>query len=123
VILGIGIDVVKVERMAAWVDTPGLARRFFSAEELSSLPVERAARLEYLAARFAAKEAFGKALGTGLRGMALTEIAVRKTESGQPELSLSGKCRDLFVQRGGKSAHLSLSHDGGVSVAVAIIEG
>jgi holo-[acyl-carrier protein] synthase len=123
VILGIGIDVVKVERMAAWVDNPGLARRFFSADELSLLPTERLARLEYLAARFAAKEAFGKALGTGLRGIALSEIAVRKAPSGQPEYALSGKCKEMFIQRGGKSAHLSLSHDGGVSVAVAIIEG
>ncbi len=77
----------------------------------------------HLAARFAAKEAFLKALGTGLRdGLSWQQIGVVRDQLGCPSLDLSGRAAELLAARGASRAHLSFSHDGDYAVATVILE-
>jgi holo-[acyl-carrier protein] synthase len=116
VIVGIGVDVVEIARIEKALDrTPALARRLFAQSELG-LPVAS------LAARFAAKEAAAKALGAP-PGLAWTDVQVRRDDSGRPELTVSGTVAQAASMLGVSRWHLSLSHDGGVSVAMVVAEG
>lgn len=123
-ILGIGIDTVEISRFQRFLDEDNQAllnRLFAPAEQEYCRPRKQAASC--LAARFAAKEAFVKALGTGLRdGICWTEIAVGNDQLGKPFLKLSGRALQLFSEQGATAAHLSLSHDGGHAVAQVILE-
>jgi holo-[acyl-carrier protein] synthase len=111
-ILGIGVDVVDLERFATSLDrTPTLRARLFT-------PAEADLPLESLAGRFAAKEAFVKALGAPA-GMSWQDIEIRNDQHGAPEFHLSGAALDRFTERGVVTAHLSISHD--VSVATAFV--
>ncbi|UCF97148.1 MAG: holo-ACP synthase [Spirochaetaceae bacterium] len=121
-ILGIGIDVVHVYRLKRWEKIPGLFQRFFHDDELRvALPKGEAGILS-LAARFAAKEAFGKALGTGLHGLSLKEIAVMNDELGKPQLHLYGRAQESLERLGGKNVFISLSHERDNALAVVVIE-
>jgi holo-[acyl-carrier protein] synthase len=122
-ILGIGIDVVHVYRLKRWQKVPGLYKRFFHEKELKlTLPKGEAGILS-LAARFAAKEAFGKALGTGLHGFSLKEICVTNDRLGKPNLHLYGRARKALANYGGKKVFVSLSHERDNALAVVVIEG
>ena len=122
-ILGIGIDVVHVYRLKRWEKIPGLLLRFFHDDELRvALPKGEAGILS-LAARFAAKEAFGKALGTGLHGFSLKEIAVMNDELGKPHLHLFGRAQEALEQLGGENVLISLSHERDNALAMVVIEG
>jgi holo-[acyl-carrier protein] synthase len=116
VIVGIGVDVVRIERIgAALKRTPGLALRLF-AESERDLPVAS------LAARFAAKEATAKALGAPA-GLLWTDVEIRQDRSGRPELAVSGTVERAAKMLGVSRWHLSLSHDAGLSVAMVVAEG
>ena len=115
-IVGIGVDVVEVARIqTALSRTPGLARRLFAQSE-RNLPVAS------LAARFAAKEATAKALGAP-PGLAWTDVQVGRDDSGRPQLAVSGTVAQAARMLGVSRWHLSLSHDGGLSVAMVVAEG
>ena len=120
-ILGLGIDIVNVTRLRAWEDKPELLSRFFHSREIKEAR-EKSGTLS-LAARFAAKESFGKALGTGIRGFTLKEMRVESDELGKPCMILSGKAEAAFKQFGGKRLHVSLTHERDNAVAVVVIEG
>ena len=121
-IAGIGIDVVHVHRMEHWQKTPGLLERFFHPEELSAaLANGNSAKLS-LAARFAAKEAFGKALGTGLAGIVLKDIMVKNRHNGQPEIFVSGTALAALKSSGAARIHLSLTHERDNAVAMVVLE-
>ena len=122
-ILGIGIDVVHVYRLKHWSLIPGLFERFFNPAELAACLPRSEAGILSLAARFAAKEAFGKAMGTGLHGLTLKEINVMNNEHGKPEMHLYGRAKQAFQNFGGKRIFLSLSHERDNALAVAVIEG
>ena len=116
-IVGVGIDVVQVDRLArALARTPRLADRLFTAGEQAST------RTESLAARFAAKEAVAKALGAP-GGLRWTDAEVVSEPSGRPRLVLHGGVAEEAAAQGITSWHLSLSHDGGVATAVVVAEG
>lgn len=116
VIVGVGIDVVQVERFArALGRTPRLRDRLFTAEE------QKGARVESLAARFAAKEAVAKALGAP-GGMRWHDAEVVRGIGGRPELVVRGTVADEAAAQGIRGWHLSLSHDGGVATAVVVAE-
>ncbi|HTZ51635.1 MAG TPA: holo-ACP synthase [Spirochaetia bacterium] len=122
-IIGVGIDVVHVERIRRWSHIEGLYDRFFHAEELAlTLPRGEAGILS-LAARFAAKEAFGKAIGSGLRHFALKEIAVLNDSNGKPFMMLTGAAEAAFKDCGGHRLVCSLSHERDNALAMVIIEG
>ncbi|WP_374928854.1 holo-ACP synthase [Kytococcus sedentarius] len=115
-IVGLGTDVVEVQRLGRALErTPGLASRLFTDAE-SDLP------LESLAARFAAKEAVAKALGSP-PGLGFREAEVLRGEHGRPVLRVSGRAAEVAAELGVTRWHLSLSHDGGVAMATVIATG
>lgn len=124
-IVGVGVDLVEVARLATALETWGerLERRLFTAAEAAYCRAQRPAAPAF-AARFAAKEAFLKALGTGLRsGIRWIDVEVARAEGGRPALCLAGAARAEAAGRGARTAHLSLAHDGGCAVAVVVLEG
>ena len=121
-IIGIGIDVVPVERFAAsLVRTPGLRDRLFTAAEQHT-PSGTPRSGESLAARFAAKEALAKALGApGDLHWHDAEVVVG--DHGRPHLQVRGSVAGRAAQLGVSTWHLSLSHDGGIASAMVVAEG
>ncbi|XTB06691.1 holo-ACP synthase [Treponema denticola] len=122
-ILGLGIDIVKVSRLEKWLNDKKLLERFFNKEELEYVLSKGDGAAPSLAVRFAAKEAFGKALGTGLAGIELKDIAVVNDKTGRPFLKLFGTALQALKEKGGASIHLSLTHEKTTAAAVVIIEG
>ena len=115
-IVGVGIDVVDVERFGESLErTPGLRDRLFTDEE-RSLP------LNSLAARFAAKEALAKALGAPV-GLRWTDATVLRGADGRPHLQVRGTVQARADDLGVHDLHVSLSHDAGIASAVVIAEG
>lgn len=121
-IAGLGIDVVHVKRIQRWLAVSGLVDRFFNPVEIATSRSRGAGMPLSLAARFAAKEAFGKALGTGLAAVRLKDIVVRNDFNGKPEIFLEGTALERFEASGGGRLHCSLTHEGENAVAVVIIE-
>jgi len=121
-ITGIGIDVVHVQRMSRWYRTPGLMERFFHPEELSQALSRGSGAELSLAARFAAKEAFGKALGTGLAGIVLKDIMVANHHNGQPEIRVEGTARRALDKTGANRVHISLTHEKDNAIAMVVLE-
>jgi holo-[acyl-carrier protein] synthase len=114
-VIGVGIDVVDIDRFELSLDrTPSLRERLFT-------PVEAALPIASLAARFAAKEALAKALGAP-HGMAWHDCEVVSEESGRPLLSIRGTVRARADELGVAHLHLSLSHDAGIASAVVVLE-
>ena len=119
-IVGIGVDVVDLARFErALSRTPALRDRLFSAAEQS--PKGRMLPLRSLAGRFAAKEAFMKALGEST-GVQWHDMQVLADEHGNPSLSLTGAAQSLAVDKGIAHVHLSMSHDAGVAIAYVVAE-
>jgi holo-[acyl-carrier protein] synthase len=121
VIVGIGVDVCSIDRMRRALERHG--DRFFA--RICS-PAERADLTgrdpaTALAGRFAAKEAFAKALD-GARGVGWHEVEVRRAPSGRPDLELSGNAVTTAARFGANAWHVSITHDAGVAVAVVILE-
>jgi holo-[acyl-carrier protein] synthase len=121
-IIGIGVDVVHVSRLERWTAIPGLLERYFHHEELSSSEAKGRGRILSLAARFAAKEAFGKALGTGLAGIVLKDIKVVNRHNGQPEIELFGAARSRLERSGANRVHISLTHEQDNAIAMVVLE-
>lgn len=124
-IIGTGVDITEIARFERFVkeDNQPLFRRLFTQPELDYCLARKLAA-QHLALRFAAKEAFLKALGTGLRdGISWLDMEVRNDELGKPFLDVSGKAAEQFAAAGGGNCHLSLSHDAGCAVAMVILEG
>lgn len=120
-ILGIGTDIVSVERIRKALQRHGerFPRRILAGVEWEGY--QRAARPEsYLAKRFAAKEAAAKAFGTGFRdGLVMTDIAVVNDSRGKPEYRFSGRAQRLCVELGVGRHYLSLSDEREYAVAFA----
>ena len=115
-IVGVGIDVVDIERFEATLErTPALRERIFTVEE-------RHLGIASLAARFAAKEALAKSLGAPV-GLHWTDARVVTNDDGRPSLEIGGTVLARANALGVDSFHLSLSHDAGVASAVVIAEG
>ena len=121
-ITGIGVDIVNVQRMKRWRQIPGILERFFHPEELNAAFSRRGAADLSLAARFAAKEAFGKALGTGLNGIVLKDIMVINHHNGRPEIRIFGTALSALEKSGSNRVHVSLTHDRDSAVAMVVME-
>lgn len=126
-IIGTGIDIVLVGRIMHLIDRYGrrfLAKVFSDHEIDEGLALSGPARDRFFAARFAAREAFFKALGTGWgRGIPLREVAVVREPAGRPVIALSGRAEEAAASRRIAAIHLSLAHEGGIAQAVVILEG
>ncbi|MDR1429788.1 MAG: holo-ACP synthase [Spirochaetaceae bacterium] len=121
-IRGIGIDVVHVRRLEKWIGKSGLLERFFHPDELKlSLSRGKGAALS-LAARFAAKEAFGKALGTGLAGIVLKDILVVNSHNGKPEIRVFSTAKAALLKAGVSRVHVSLTHERDNAIALIVLE-
>ena len=121
-IAGIGIDVVHVRRLERWRAIPGLLERYFHPDELQTALSRGAAAALSLSARFAAKEAFGKALGTGVAVPAtLHAVAVAHDARGKPEYRYDERLA-AHMRDNGLRAHLSISDEDEHIVAFALIE-
>ncbi|MGI5820374.1 MAG: holo-ACP synthase [Armatimonadota bacterium] len=124
-ILGIGTDIVSIERLERMVESYGdrFLHRVFTRREIQTAE-QRATLCERLGTRFAAKEACMKALGTGWRGgVQFTQIEVRKHPTGRPELVLTGAAKQRAEELGVERIHISLSHEAQMAMAVVILEG
>jgi holo-[acyl-carrier protein] synthase len=123
-IYGVGTDVVEIERIRSVLHKYGerFARKILCESELRRFQGHRLPA-NYLAKRFAAKEAFTKALGTGIRSPANWHgVWVRNLPSGKPVLEFSDPLKALLKARGVITAHVSLSDEKGVAFATVVLE-
>ena len=123
-IYGVGNDVVEIGRIERALERFGerFARRILCESELKRFNAHRKPAA-YPAKRFAAKEAFTKALGTGIRAPANWHgVWVKNLPSGKPTLEYSAALRSLLERRGVTSSHVSLSDERGVAFATVILE-
>lgn len=120
-IVGLGIDVCSIERMRRALERHG--DRFFGRICSESERADLAGRdvATGLAGRFAAKEAFAKALD-GARGVGWHEVEVRRGSTGRPILELRGNATKMVQSYGADRWHVSITHDAGVAVAVVVLE-
>jgi holo-[acyl-carrier protein] synthase len=124
VIYGLGTDVVEIHRIEKALERWGdrFAEKVLVASELARFRAHRL-RANYLAKRFAAKEAFVKALGTGIRSPANWHgVWVTNLKSGKPVLNFSDPLSKLLQSRGVTGTHLSLSDEKGIAFATVILE-
>jgi len=122
VILGIGVDMVSIPRIGRLLERYGerFSGRVFTPKEWS----ESGGRSSFLAGRFAVKEAFLKALGTGLSdGIAWRDVETLSRRSGTPEVHASGVAGRLLADRGEVRIWTSISHERENAVAVVVLEG
>ncbi len=124
-IYGIGVDLVKLARLSAAIRRYGerFLNRVFTPQEIAYCRGKRWSDSGF-ALRFAAKEAFSKALGVGLRqgGIRWREVEVVPDSRGKPELKVSGRAAQLCREAGVTGMHLSLSDEDGQGLAVVILE-
>jgi holo-[acyl-carrier protein] synthase len=122
-ITGIGMDMIEVERVTVKISKEsGFRELVFSPKEIEYCE-KKTNKFEHYAARFAAKEAFLKAAGTGwINETAFNEIQILNDESGKPELVLLGETARWMAQRGSHRILVSMSHLKTMASAVVIIE-
>ena len=123
-IVGTGVDIAEVPRIEASIERFGerFLHRVFTEAEIKYCD-SKANRAERYAARFAAKEAALKALGTGLRmGISWREVEVTRMPGGRPSIAFRGVAAQFAEKAGMKRAHLSLSHTKEHAIAFVILE-
>jgi holo-[acyl-carrier protein] synthase len=123
-ILGTGIDIIEVARIAASFEKFGerFVNRILRPDEIAYCRSHKNPA-PFLAVRFAAKEAISKAFGTGIGAqLGWLDVEIRRKESGEPFVVLHGKGLDLLANRGAKNLHVSLSHTEHYAAATAILE-
>lgn len=119
-IIGIGTDIIEIDRIKRAVDrTNGFIEKIFTDKEIT-LFKSKNMRLEVIAGNFAAKEAISKSLGTGIRGFSLKEIEVLRDDLGKPIVFLSDNIEKLIGK--GYKLKLSISHNNTSAIAFAILE-
>jgi len=122
VVVGLGIDMIEVGRVGRTVERHGdrFLNRIFHPRELEQ---NRGDRVQYLAARFAVKEALFKALGTGwAAGVRWVDVEVQNLESGQPILLLHGRAAERAKRMGADRSYVTITHTSGHAAAVVILE-
>ncbi len=123
-ILGTGIDIIEVARIAASFEKFGerFVNRILRPDEIAYCRSHKNPA-PFLAVRFAAKEAISKAFGTGIGAqLGWLDVEIRRKDSGEPFVVLHGKGLDLLANRGAKNLHVSLSHTEHYAAATAILE-
>ncbi len=124
-IIGLGVDIAEVPRVRAAIERHGdrFLNRVYTPLEIAYCQ-RRKNRYERFAARFAAKEAAMKALGTGWRrGITWRDFEVSNATSGKPQLKLSGKAQEIYRSMGGNNIALSMTHTAEYALAEVIVEG
>ncbi len=126
-IYGMGIDLIEIDRIKKEIDRPGDAfcKRIFTDEEIRACRAKsnRNVQSQCFAARFSAKEAFFKAIGTGVRGgLSWKDVEVVNDPLGKPALNLRGKALEMVEKKGITGIQLSISHTKQLAAAVVILE-
>jgi holo-[acyl-carrier protein] synthase len=125
-IYGIGVDLVKIERIARVLERYGarFLNRVFTSREIAYCQSRHRQGVYQLAQRFAAKEAFSKALGVGLRqgGIRWREVEILPDARGKPEVTVSGRAARLCEAQGITKMHLSLTDEDQHAVAMVVLE-
>lgn len=121
-IAGVGVDIVEIRRIETAMNrTDRFLERIFNNSELEYLK-RRNLRPEYIAGRFAAKEAVSKALGTGFRKFNFKDIIIENTDIGKPIVTLQGNADLIAKNMGEYNLHLSISHGEDSAIAYALLE-
>ena len=121
-IIGVGVDIIEIRRIKSALDkNNGFLEKIFTSSEIEYLK-GRNLRPEYVAGRFAAKEAVSKALGTGFRGFDFKDIIIESTTLGKPIVVLKGKAKLIAKKEGEYNLHLSISHGEDNAIAYAVLE-
>jgi len=124
-ILGVGIDIIEVKRIAASYEKFGerFVNRILLPDEIAYC-LSNKSPAPFLAARFAAKEAISKAFGTGIGAqLGWQDMEIRRKDSGEPFVVLHGKGEKLFKARKAKRLLVSLSHTQNYAAVTAVLEG
>lgn len=121
-ILGIGTDIVEIKRIRTAAENRRFTEEYFGEREREFLCAKKDISPS-AANNFAAKEAFSKAVGTGVRGFSICEVEVLRDELGKPYIELSGKAREVAERMGVKSIHVTLSNTAELAVAFVVLEG
>ena len=124
-LIGTGVDLIEVERIAHSIERYGerFLRRVYTDHEIAYCNRKRGSA-ESFAARFAAKEAGAKALGTGIsRGVTWNEFQVARNPGGRPILELRGRAALLATELGVRAISLSLTQTSGLAMATVVMEG
>ena len=120
-IIGIGTDIIEIERVRRAINNRHFVERVYTIKEKNYCESRGRQAAASYAARFAGKEAFFKALGTGII-CSLTDIEILNDDLGCPYVSLKGTTAKLFGDMKAKKIHISLSHSKDYAVATCIIE-
>ena len=121
-VMGIGLDLVEVGRMAVQLESEAFQRRAFTPAEIAACS-QTGQRAEHLAGKFAAKEALMKALGAGLRqGVRFSELEVLADEGGAPHLRAMGVAQRRLEAQVVSAIHVSITHTAGLAAAVVVLE-
>lgn len=120
-IKGIGTDIVEIDRIEKAMEREGFLEKIFNRREIDYLK-RRNMRPEYVAGRFASKEAIVKALGTGFKGINTKDIEVERNALGKPIVVLKGNAKKIASKCGDYKIHLSISHGRDNAIAYALWE-
>ncbi len=122
-VVGIGVDIVEIERMRrALSNGDSMIQRVFTEDEIQYCS-DRKNRFQHFAGRFAAKEAALKALGTGWQqGIRWRDVEVLAGEMGKPLLKLYGKAKELFEKSGAKTPMVTITHADDYAVAMVVLD-
>lgn len=123
-VIGIGTDIIEIDRVARAIERGGerFLRRIFTAAEIEFCE-RRRDPYACFSARFAAKEAVGKALGVGLAGLQWLDIEIRRTEGEKPGVALHGAAARIAGERRIARVLISMSHSREYATAFAVAEG
>ncbi|MBT3322670.1 MAG: holo-ACP synthase [Anaerolineae bacterium] len=121
-ILGVGVDLVSIEKIISNLKRDAFRRKVFTPAEIESCnAISKSA--ESYAGKFAAKEAFMKAIGKGIRQEVwFTQIEVLNHETGAPYIQVNGEAARIFSVLGAEKIFLSISHTDGMAVAMVVLE-
>lgn len=117
----IGIDMTTVSRIEKSCEKPNFLTHVFTQRELDAFYHREKPKFASLAANFAAKEAFSKALGTGIRNFGFNDVEILRDELGAPYFNFYGKAAEIMAL-GGYSAQVSLSHERDTAIAMVLLE-
>ena len=121
-IVGIGTDIVEVRRIKEAIErNENFINKLFNKEEIEYFKSKNL-RPEYVAGRFAAKEAVAKALGTGFRGFNFKDVVIDNTALGKPIVEVKSRARKIAEKFGDYKFHLSISHGEDNAIAYVILE-
>lgn len=121
-IIGTGIDITDISRIDRLIKETDFLNRFFSDKEREYFK-KKGNKANSVAGAFAAKEAFSKAMGTGISNFSLKDIEVLHNDKGMPYINLKNNADELSRSRGAKKIFVSISHDGGFAIASVTLEG